>query len=92
VTSACTSTLGNTVKVTWNAVALASTYTISESTTSSSSGFSPVATGVSGTSWTSPALASGSYWFEVAATIGSNWAGPNSSATAKRSILLVTCG
>jgi len=46
-----------------------------------------VASGVSGTSWTSGALTSGTnYWFEVVAVVGSNWAGVTSSASAESSI------
>lgn len=50
-----------------------------------------MAIGVVGTSWISPALASGNYWFEITDYIGTNWASPNSSATAQRTIFLVTC-
>lgn len=92
VTATCTSGLSNTVKVSWSAVGQATTYSVYESTTSSISGFASVATGVVGTSWTSPALASGNYWFEITDYIGTNWISPNSSATAQRTILLVTCG
>jgi len=91
VTSACTSVLATTVNVTWSAVTHASTYEIWESTTSSSSGFSIAATGVTGTSWTSGNLAPGNYWFEVSAFVGTNWTSPNSSASAQRTITLALC-
>jgi hypothetical protein len=91
VTSACTSALATTVKVTWTAVTHASTYEIWKSTTSSTSGFSIAATGVTGTSWTSGNLATGNYWFEVSAFIGTNWTSPNSAATAQRTITLTLC-
>ena len=91
VTATCTSALQTTVDVSWNAVAHATTYTIFESTTSSSTGFSSVATGVVGTSWRSPSLPTGSYWFEVVAYVGTNWTSPNSAATAQRTIALLTC-
>lgn len=86
VTSACVSGTSTTVKVTWSAVTHASTYTVSESTTSATSGYSVVAPGLATASWTSAALASGSYWFEVTATVGSSWISASSSATAKRTI------
>ena len=40
--------------------------------------------------WTSAALATGNYWYEVAVKIGTNWAGANSTATAKRTISSTT--
>jgi hypothetical protein len=77
------------VVVTWNALALATSYSIFESTTSATSSYSVVATGVTGTNWTSGNLGAGNYWFEVAASIGTNWQGPNSSATSQRTITQV---
>jgi hypothetical protein len=91
VVAVCTSSSGATVKITWTAVGHASTYTIWESTTSATSGFSAVATGVSGTSWTTGTLASGKYWFEVSARVGANWASPNSTASAKRTVTGAGC-
>jgi len=88
VGATCTSLFLTTVQVTWTAVPRATAYTVYESTTSSSTGFSAVATGVAGTSWTSGSLTLGSYWFEVAAYIGTNWASSNSAATAPRTITL----
>jgi hypothetical protein len=77
--------------VSWNPVPRATSYTIWESTTSATSGFSVAATGVTGSSWTSAGLATGSYWFEVSAVIGASWTSGNSSATAKRTILVAAC-
>lgn len=74
--------------MTWSAVALATSYAISQSTTSATSGFSTVASGVIGTSWKSGTLTLGSYWYEVTAYIGSNWEGPTSAATGPRKVLL----
>ena len=91
VSATCTSALQTTVKVSWNAVTHATTYTIFESTTSSSTGFSSVATGIAGTSWNSPSLSTGTYWFEVAAYVGTNWTSLNSTATAQRTITPLTC-
>jgi hypothetical protein len=92
-TSSCPG-LTPTVKVTWTAVSEPSngtpviSYTVLESTTSALSGYSPVATGVTTTSWTSGNLAAGSYWFEVAAVYGTHWQGTSSAATAQRTITL----
>lgn len=91
VAAACTSANGATIKVTWSAVTHATTYTIWQSTTSATSGFSVTATGVTGTSWTSGTLANGKYWFEVSARSGANWTSPNSTATAKRTISTNNC-
>lgn len=78
--------------VTWNAVTRATTYDVYESSTSASSGYSIVATGVAPTTWTSANLGTGSFWFEVAAVTGSNWLGPTSSASPQISVLLgVSC-
>ena len=91
VTSACTSAIATTVKVTWNAVANATSYTIWKSTTSATSGYSVAASGVTGMSWTSGSLATGSYWFEVSAFTGANWTSANSAATAQRTIIVAGC-
>ena len=91
VTATCTTPLATTVDVAWNPVISATTYTILASTTSSSTGFAPITTGVVGTTWTSPALATGSYWFEVVAYVGTNWASANSSASTQRLITVVAC-
>lgn len=73
------------VIVAWSAVPMAASYTILQSTTSATTGFSTAATGVVGTSWTSPALANGSWWFQVVA-VRNNWSGPASAATAQHTI------
>lgn len=91
VAAACTSALATTVKVTWTAVTHAANYKIWQSTTSSTSGFTVVATGVTGTTWTSGTLANGNYWFEVSALVGSNWTSSNSAASGKRTISAGTC-
>jgi hypothetical protein len=89
--SACASLFGTAVKVTWNPAANATSYTVWQSTTSATSGFTIAATGINSTTWTSNSLATGSYWFEVSSSTGSNWTSANSSATAKRTILLAAC-
>jgi hypothetical protein len=91
VTSACTSALTNTVMVSWDAVAQATSYSVYQSTTSPSLGFVEDVTGVVGTSWTSPALASGTYWFEVADDVGTNWSSSSSAATLPLTIVLESC-
>lgn len=87
VTATCTNpTLVRTITVSWTAVTHAS-YTIYQSTTSATTGYSAVATGVSTTSWTSGTLtANKTYWYEAAAVIGTNWTSPNSSPTTGRTI------
>jgi hypothetical protein len=91
VTATCASPTGNIAEIDWNAVGEATTYTIYDSTTSSTGGFTAAATGVVGTSWTSSGLGSGDYWFEVAASVGTYWAGPDSSATAQLTITATEC-
>jgi len=91
VTAACTSALANTVMVSWDEFAQATNYSVYQSTTSPNSGFVQDVTGVVGTSWTSPALASGTYWFEVADDVGMNWSSSNSSATLPLTMVLESC-
>jgi hypothetical protein len=91
-TATCTSGLSNTVNLTWSAVTHATTYTVYDSTTSASTGYAVLTSGVTTTSYTTGALSSASYWFEIAAYVGTNWVSANSAATAKRTIFLITCG
>ena len=91
VTATCTSTIGNTIQVSWTSVLHATGYTIEESTTSASAGYAVAASGVTSTTWTSSALATGSYWFEVIANKGSNWTSPASAATTQRTIAIAAC-
>jgi hypothetical protein len=80
-------TTAKTIKVTWNAVTHATTYSVYDSTTSAGGTYSLVASGVSTTSWTSGTLTSGTnYWFEVVGVVGSNWASVKSSASAESTI------
>jgi hypothetical protein len=87
-TSACTSALGTTVKISWNVVAPATTYTIWKST---GGAYTVAASNVTSSPWTSGSLTTGTYTFEVSAVTGTNWAGPNSSPTASRTILVAAC-
>jgi hypothetical protein len=91
VTATCTNpTSARTITVTWTSVPHA-TYTIYQSTTSATSGFSVTASGVSGTSWTSGTLTSGrTYWYEVAAVLSTNWQSSPSAATTGRKINLLS--
>jgi pectate lyase len=91
VSAACVSTIGASIKVTWSGVSLATSYTVLDSTTSATFGFGTIASGVTGTSWTSGNLATGTYWFEVMAFIGVNWAGPPSTATSQHTIAVLAC-
>jgi hypothetical protein len=69
------------VNLTWSAVTGATSYTVYESTTSATTGYSVAASGLTGAAWGSGRLAAGTYWFEVAATATGGWSGPNSAAT-----------
>ena len=81
-------TLTTKITVSWNAVAHATSYTVQMSTTSSSSGYSPVATGLAGSPWTSGSLAAATYWFEVVGYVGANWASAASAASGSHTITL----
>jgi hypothetical protein len=88
VSAACAApSTAKTIKVTWSAVTHATVYAIWQSTTTATGTYSSVATGVSGTSWTSCTLtAATNYWYEVVADVGTNWAGPKSSASGESTI------
>ena len=84
-------TTSKTIKVTWNAVTHATTYSVYDSTTTAGGTYNLIASGVATTSWTSGALTSGTnYWFEVVAVVGSNWASPKSAASVESTINSVT--
>jgi hypothetical protein len=86
VAAACTSATVKTIKVTWAAVTHALSYTVYQSTTSATTGFSAVASGVATTSWTSGNLTAGHYWYEVTATVGANWQSAKSTASGSTTI------
>lgn len=85
VTSACVSPTTKSVTVSWAAISHAR-FIVYWSNTSSTSGFAQVASGVTGTSWTSGALSNGTYWFEIAASYGGSWTSSRSASTASRQI------
>ncbi|MGO8871220.1 MAG: hypothetical protein ACLQPH_07420 [Acidimicrobiales bacterium] len=85
VTGTCTSSTGKSIVVAWTALAHATSYSVYDSTTSSSSGFAVIVSSVSGTSWTSGSLTASTYWFEITAHVG-NWTSTNSRSTSPRVI------
>jgi hypothetical protein len=91
-----TGTCGNgqnktSVIVTWAAAAHSTGYTVLQSTTSATTGYATVASGVPGLSWTSPAGSSGTtYWYEVV-TVAGTWSSGASSATAAHTITGNSC-
>lgn len=89
--AAVCSGLGLSITVSWSAVTHASTYTVSESTTSSTGPYSAVASALTTTSWTGGVLSAGNYWYEVTATVGTAWTNARSAATAQRTITVAAC-
>ena len=89
-TVAATCTTGSdsrTVTVTWTAAAYATSYVVYQSTTSSTAGFSVVATGVTDVTWTSSVLKKGTYWYAVATVTGAaSWTSAMSTSSDARSI------
>jgi hypothetical protein len=80
-------TTAKTIKVTWSAVSLATSYSVYDATTSASGTYTQVASGLTGTSWTSSTLTSGTnYWFKVTALIGTKWASAQSAASPESTI------
>ena len=85
--AACVSATTKTIKVSWTAVAHATSYLTYQSTTSAGGTYTVTAGGTySGTTWTSASLANGNYWYEVAAVIGTHWTGAKSVATGETTI------
>jgi hypothetical protein len=78
--------------VAWAAVAPAMSYTVYQSTTSATTGFTVAASNVTTLSYTQSGLGFGNYWFEVEGSVGTHWIGPTSGATVKRTIALLFCG
>jgi hypothetical protein len=85
VSAACTASNQNTIQVSWSSVTNASSYQLYDSTSSSSGPYVSIAN-PTGSPYTTASLSNGTYWFEVAAQIGSNWVGANSSATTSHTI------
>jgi hypothetical protein len=81
--AACTSSTTMTVKVTWTAVAKATSYTIYDATTSATGTYTSVASGVTAANYTTGSLAANNYWFEVTAYTGTNWVSVKSAASAE---------
>lgn len=91
-TSACTSPASaKTVKVSWTAVSHATAYAVYQSNTTATGTYTLQTSGVTATSWTTAALATGDYWYEVVADVGSNWASTKSAASAERVITSSGC-
>jgi hypothetical protein len=91
-TSACTSPVSaKTVKVSWTAITHVTAYAVYQSNTSATGTYTLQTSGVATTSWTTAALATGDYWYEVVADIGTNWASAKSAASAERIISSLAC-
>lgn len=88
VTASCASAIGaRAVIVSWSSVSYARSYVVYQSTTSAMSGFTPVATDVTTTTWITATLKKGTYWYAVAAVAGSpTWTSSMSSPTQARTI------
>jgi hypothetical protein len=82
----CVSSSGRTVRISWTAVAGATSYTVYDSTNGYTGPYASYATGLSSSPYTTSNLPSGTYYFKVAAVFGSNWVGAQTSATAGRQI------
>jgi hypothetical protein len=79
-------TTSGTIKVTWNAVTHATAYSVYDATTSATGAYSLVASGISTTSYTTASLTTGNDWYEVTASIGTNWASARSSVSGESTI------
>ena len=79
---------GKSIVVSWTAASHATSYKVVVSTNSGA--YQTATTGVTGTTWTASALATGSYTYEVSAVDG-NWTTVNSAATASHTISGSSC-
>lgn len=75
VGAACLSPTASIITVAWTGVGRATSYSVFDTTTSATGTYNQVATGITGTSWSSGKLATGNYWFEVRDAVGANWIG-----------------
>ena len=92
VVGACTSPASaKTVKVSWTAVTHATAYAVYQSDTTANGTYTLQTSGVATTSWTTAALTTGDYWYEVVTDVGSNWASTKSAASAERVISSSAC-
>ena len=88
--AACVSPSLKQVKVSWTAVARASSYTILKSATLAGS-YTSTASGVTGTSWTSGTLSNGNVYFKMEAFVGTLWVSSQSVATGESTISTSGC-
>lgn len=99
ISASCDGLVGNQIDVSWSAVTADKSgstyrsgvvsYDIYMSSTSSSSGFSSQATGVTATSWKSARLGLGTYYFRVAADAGTTvWEGAQSASSPAHSVII----
>jgi len=88
VTATCTAPLTDrSITVSWTDASHATSYVVYRSTTSSTDGFTAVATDITSTTWTDTALKKATYWYAVATVTGSSaWISPMSNPTAARQI------
>ncbi len=89
--ASCASRLSNQINLTWSPVPAATTYSVYVSTSSSSSGYTLAASGITTTAWSDTGAATGNDWFEVSAVQGQSWEGPRSAPTGETTIVVVTC-
>jgi hypothetical protein len=85
VASACVGLLSGQVLVSWLPVSHASSYTV-YAATAQAGPYVAVALPTS-SPWTSPVLGLSGYWFEVSASVGTNWASTQSLPTDGRLIV-----
>jgi hypothetical protein len=88
-TATCSGFIGNIV-INWTAISPVTSYSVYQSSTSASGPYSVIKSGLTTTTYTQTGLL-GTYWFEVSATLGSNWAGPLSAPTQQRTITVFLC-
>lgn len=79
------------ITVSWTAVAHASKYDVYVSSSGSGGPYLLAASGVVGTTWTSPILLLGTYFYKVTATVGTTWTTALSAPTVGHTITVAIC-
>ena len=88
--AACIAGGGKKIVVRWGAIAHATSYTVYQSTTSATTGYTSVNMTATLT-YTTGNLQNHTYWYEVSETMSTHWISANSSATASHVIATGTC-
>ena len=86
LTASCPVPTTAMIKLDWTAVQHATTYSVYQSMTSATSGFTEVKAGLSTPTWTTATLSAATYWYKVTVIFGNNWASVQSTVSNQATI------